>query len=66
MSRRLLIAFASTLLLVFGASAAYTMSRVAPGCQKCNKHDGCPQGFCYVDCANCCYNDPRLGTVCFR
>jgi hypothetical protein len=65
MSRRLMIAFASMLLLAFGASAAYTMAQATPGCQKCRK-EGCPQGYCYVDCVSCCYNDPRLGLVCFK
>lgn len=63
--RRSLIALASMLILAFGASTAFTVVQATPGCQKCRK-DGCPAGHCYVDCVNCCYNDWRLGLVCYR
>ncbi|NNE44980.1 MAG: hypothetical protein HKN12_12295 [Gemmatimonadetes bacterium] len=54
---------AGLMLATFAMSAGVTVAK--PGCQKCKK-DGCPSGYCYVDCAGCCFNDPQHGVVCFR
>ena len=54
------------MLAAFVATAAITVvSDAKPACDRCRK-DGCPQGFCYVDCVSCCYNDFRVGLVCFK
>lgn len=67
MLRKRFVLIAFSLLVAFGSSAAFTVATEAkPGCSKCRK-DGCPSGFCYVDCAGCCYEDPNSQyLVCFR
>ncbi len=62
--RRKLVAL--LMVVAFSFSAALTATVLAkPKCQKCVK-DGCPPGYCYVDCVGCCYEDPRYPfPVCF-
>ncbi|NNF06551.1 MAG: hypothetical protein HKN21_07305 [Candidatus Eisenbacteria bacterium] len=53
-------------LVAFAGSATITMNAEAkPRCNKCKK-DGCPTGYCYIDCGGCCFEDPQHGVVCFR
>jgi len=58
-----ILVIAGILLATFVASASLTLA--APPCNKCRK-DGCPSGYCYVDCVGCCFFHPQYGVVCFR
>ncbi len=54
-------------MLTFTVTATYTVTSAKPPfkCNTCKK-DGCPEGYCYVDCVGCCFEHPLYGIVCFR
>lgn len=49
----------------FAGGALYSVAEAGRGCLNCKK-DGCPRGYCYVDCGGCCFDHPDYGLVCFR
>lgn len=48
---------AGILALTFLLSTVVTVLTAEPlgACGRCHKKYNCPPGYCYVDCANCCY-----------
>ena len=55
------------LVVVFMLSLMFTVALAGRhgGCLNCNK-DGCPKGYCYVDCEGCCYETSDGSLACFR
>jgi hypothetical protein len=66
MKKNFAVVLALILVVTFTLSMVGTLAFAKPPkCDTCRK-DGCPEGYCYVDCVGCCYVHPVYGVICFR